>query len=126
MWIFIALLLCCIIVKNKYAQYKWERCAQFMVTGIYLQYTHSIKYLNILILSPFLWYIFAGSLIELSHFLHTRKYTDMRNSWKRIETIRERSDLDAIFKLLLQSDTNEKKYLGTQWKSLLESNLIES
>jgi hypothetical protein len=50
----------------------------------------------------------------------------MRNSWKRIETIRERSDLDAIFKLLLQSDTNEKKYLGTQWKSLLESNLIES
>ena len=120
MWIVLAFLLCCLVVKNKYAYFKWERCAQFMVTGIYLEYTQSIQYLNVLILAPFLWYIFAGSLIEVSHFLHTRKYTDMRNTWKRIEVLRERTDLDAIFQLLLQSKTKEKKYLGPQWKSLLE------
>jgi hypothetical protein len=126
MWIAFAALLCCLVIKNKYAIYKWERCAQFMVTGIYLEYTSSIHLLNFLILAPFLWYVFAGSLIELSHFLHTRKYSDMRNTWKRIEILRERTDLDAIFKLLLQSKTEEKKYLGPQWKSLLESKLIES
>jgi len=121
MWIVVAFLVCCLVVKNKYALYKWERCAQLMVTGIYLEYTNSIQYLNVIILAPFLWYIFAGTLIELSHFLHTRKYTDMRNTWRRIEILRERTDLDAIFKLLLQSKTEEKKYLGPQWKSLLES-----
>lgn len=121
MWILLACILCCLIVKNKYALFKWERCAQFLVTGIYLEFTKSNYYLNIFILAPFLWYILAGSLIELSHFLHTRKYTDMRNTWKRIEVLRERADLDAIFKLLLQSQTQEKKYLGPQWKSLLDS-----
>jgi hypothetical protein len=108
-------------MKNKYALFKWERCAQFLVTGIYLEFTQSNYYLNIFILAPFLWYILAASLIELSHFLHTRKYTDMRNTWKRIEVLRERADLDAIFKLLLQEQTQEKKYLGPQWKSMLES-----
>jgi hypothetical protein len=120
MWIIVAFLVSCLILKNKYALYKWERCAQFMVTGIYLDYTKNSHNLNIIILAPFLWYILAGSLIELSHFLHTRKYKDMRNTWKRIEILRERADLDAIFKLLLKSETQEKKYLGQQWKSLLE------
>jgi hypothetical protein len=101
--------------------YKWERCAQFLVTAYYLDATVNHAVLHNFVLAPFVWYLIAGCLIELSHYLHTTKYKDMRNTWKKIEELRERADLDAIFRLLLQKDTDEKKYLGSQWKKLLES-----
>ena len=44
----------------------------------------------------------------------------MRSTWKRIEILRERADLNALFKLLLTKDTIEHKYLGFQWKTILE------
>jgi len=121
MWIYIASFFCLLIFSSSHSLFKWERCAQFLVTAIYLDHTTDNKFLHYMVLAPFVWYVIAGCLIELSHYLHTRKYTDMRNTWKRIEILRERADLDAIFKLLLKEETNEKKYLGPQWKSLLET-----
>lgn len=119
MWLVLASCLSCLIFLNKYASYPWERCAQFMITGIYLEYTCN-HILQVFILAPFLWYILAGGLIEVSHFLHTRKYKDMRENWIKLQILRERADVDALFKVLLQKDTIDKKYLGFQWKKVLE------
>jgi hypothetical protein len=89
-----------------------------MVSGLYLEYTkhHS---LHTVFLAPFLWYIIAGTLIELGHFLHVRKYQDMRENWMKIQNLREQADLDALFKLLLTEQTVDNKYLGDQWKNVL-------
>jgi hypothetical protein len=85
---------------------------------MYLEYTkhHSLQPL---FLAPFLWYILAGTLIELGHFLHVRKYREMRENWIKIQGLREQADLDALFKLLLTEQTVDNKYLGDQWMNVL-------
>jgi hypothetical protein len=125
MWLEVAACLCCLTLANKHSDYKVERCAQFMVSGLYLEYTkyHS---LHTLFLAPFLWYILAGTLIELGHFLHVRKYQDMRENWIKIQSLREQADLAALFKLLLTEQTVDNKYLGIQWKNVLSKHSQEN
>ena len=120
LWLACSLFTCVLIVMNKHAKYKWERCAQFLLIGYYLEFTSAHSLLFSIGMAPFLWYVLGGCLIELAHYLHVKKYQDMRSTWKRIEVLRERTDLQTLFKILLTKDTIENKYLGFQWKSVLE------
>jgi hypothetical protein len=121
LWLGCAIGMSLITLSNKHALYKWERCAQFLLVGYYLEFTSGDCLLFSVGIAPFLWYILGGGLIELAHYLHTTKYLDMRNTWKRIEILRERADINALFSLLLTKNTVENKYLGFQWKSILET-----
>jgi len=121
LWLGCALFVCLLITLNKHAEYKWERISQFLIIGYYLEFTIGHSFLFSIGLAPFLWYVLGGCLIELAHYLHVKKYKDMRSTWKRIESLRERADLNALFKILLTRELMEQKYLGIQWKSLLEN-----
>jgi hypothetical protein len=68
-------------------------------------------------------YVVFALLIEALQYHHRRKTRKMYETWALIEKSRERSDLKALFQLLLkeQNIDNDKKILGSKWIETLQA-----
>jgi hypothetical protein len=74
-------------------------------------------------MSPLIMYVVFALLIEALQYHHRRKTRKMYETWALIEKSRERSDLKALFQLLLkeQNIDNDKKILGSKWIETLQA-----
>ena len=68
-------------------------------------------------------YVVFALLIEALQYHHRKKTRKMYETWALIEKARERSDLKALFHLLLkeQNIDNDKKILGSKWIETLQA-----
>ena len=68
-------------------------------------------------------YVVFALLIEALQYHHRKKTRKMYETWALIEKARERSDLKALFQLLLkeQNIDNDKKILGSKWIETLQA-----
>lgn len=74
-------------------------------------------------MSPLIMYVVFALLIEALQYHHRKKTRKMYETWALIEKARERSDLKALFQLLLkeQNIDNDKKILGSKWIETLQA-----
>ena len=102
--------------------FRWERCAQFLVLHQAIIQTRG-HYLSTVFMSPLVMYVVFAILVEALQYHHRKKTKRMYETWALIEKARERSDIKALFHVLLTRENldEDKKILGSAWIERLQS-----
>ena len=119
------LIYCLIILLSPYSSFRWERSAQFLVLYQAIRGT-SGHFMSTVFMTPLIMYAIFALLVEALQYHHRKKTRRMFETWSLIEKARERSDIKALFYVLLTKDNldADKKILGEAWSTALISPLL--